>query len=91
MNDQTPSNCVMAVANQHEADIILYRGSIDRYGYEQVSRLCREEKERENVLLILGTPGGDAGRLTRYGWLKFSEQSRLPTLTETDCPRHLGA
>ncbi|WP_413923914.1 SDH family Clp fold serine proteinase [Candidatus Accumulibacter phosphatis] len=48
------------VADQHQADVFLYLGSIDRHGYEAISRLCREEKTRAKVLLVLSTFGGDA-------------------------------
>ncbi len=60
MNDQQLRAIVNEVANQHQADVFLYLGSIDRHGYEDISRLCREEKTRAKVLLVLSTLGGDA-------------------------------
>ena len=47
------------LATKFDADFIVYCGEINREGYEEISRICREEKTRTNAVLILSTYGGD--------------------------------
>lgn len=42
-----------------DADYIVYSGEISREGYENVSRICRENKLHQNAVLVLTTTGGD--------------------------------
>lgn len=59
MDEQEIKKVIAEVVSRHDADIIVYAGVIDRFGYEEVSRVCRMEKTKENAVLVLSTVGGD--------------------------------
>lgn len=42
-----------------DADFIVYCGEITRQGYEDISRICRDDKTHANAVLMLSTYGGD--------------------------------
>ena len=50
---------VPTISDKLDADLIVYSGEINRTGYEQISKLCLDEKSRTNAVLILCTYGGD--------------------------------
>jgi len=59
VNEQELKEVVAEVSAKHEADIIVYTGVIARSGYDEVSRVCREQKTHDKALLVLSTVGGD--------------------------------
>ena len=57
------------VADELDADVILYNGPLFRQGADIMVRECASRRRRSNVVLILVTPGGDAEsayRIARY-------------------------
>lgn len=50
---------VPKISDDLDADLIVYSGEINRTGYENISKICREEKTRSKAVLILCTVGGD--------------------------------
>lgn len=50
---------VHQVAQELDADLILYEGGIDASGYRQISDIC-ESKSRTNAILFISTFGGSA-------------------------------
>jgi hypothetical protein len=59
-----PDNDVVAMLRAFltaaDAYVFVYCGDITTSGYDEISRLCREEKRKERALLVLSTVGGDA-------------------------------
>ena len=55
------------LAEQLDADIILYNGPIERPFDTEFIDICLEERIRDNVILILVTQGGDADAAYRIG------------------------
>ena len=53
------NNLVPLLSTKYDADFIVYSGEISRKGYENVSKICRDDKEHSNAVLILSTTGGD--------------------------------
>ncbi len=49
-----------AVAEEYDADVYLYSGSIDESGFGRIVSEVAQAKSRDNALLILTTRGGDA-------------------------------
>lgn len=47
------------LSDKLNADLIVYSGEITRDGYEQISKLCRDDKTKPNAVLVLSTVGGD--------------------------------
>lgn len=47
------------VAEENEADVLLYNGDIEFPHVRKFVKLCRERERRKNVILILVTRGGD--------------------------------
>lgn len=50
---------IQSVSKSRDADVLSYYGGISWAGYDDVAKLCRQSKQRPNVLLILTTVGGD--------------------------------
>ncbi len=48
-----------SVANDLDADVLLYNGPIQRFEDKALIAECIDQRKRENVLLILVTLGGD--------------------------------
>ncbi len=48
------------VQRANEADVLVYRGLIQRAGVDRLREQVRARKEHPNVLLLLDSPGGDA-------------------------------
>ena len=65
------SKAVRVLANKYgrsiKADVLMYNGSIERGRDHHIINLCRKRNRRENLLLILVTPGGDAHAAYRIG------------------------
>ena len=61
------------VADQLDADVILYNGATNRAGADLLIELTAARRRRSNVLLILVTQGGDADSAYRIArWLQRS-------------------
>ena len=60
MWDASWSTCVVALANELDADVILYNGPLMRPWDNIFIQQCVTRRKRPNVLLILVTEGGDA-------------------------------
>lgn len=56
------------IATTFDADVLIYNGDVGRGNDHDLIRLCLERKsKRENVFLVLVTPGGDADAAYRIG------------------------
>lgn len=56
------ANCkeeIIKYAKEKDTDIIIYRGAIDRDGYDHISSLLESKPRRKHIILILDTLGGD--------------------------------
>ena len=59
------------IADQQDADVILYNGATYRSGADMLIAKCAARRRRKNVLLILVTQGGDADAAYRIArWLQ---------------------
>ncbi len=59
------------IADQQDADVILYNGATYRHGADMLIAKCAARRRRKNVLLILVTQGGEADAAYRIArWLQ---------------------
>lgn len=56
-----------AVANDLNADVLFYSGGISQADWVIFSKLCAGRRKRDNVLLVLVTPGGDPDAAYKMG------------------------
>jgi hypothetical protein len=55
-----PQQVIDMIAKNHNADIYLYSGDLERGGAEFFVNLAERKKQNDNAILIISTPGGDA-------------------------------
>ncbi len=75
--DLTLPELANRVAKNLEADVILYNGPIERPAGTQFIDACINRHRRKNALLILVTPGGEAGPAYRIARCLQSKYERL--------------
>lgn len=66
------------VSRELSSDVLFFNGEISVDNYLRLAELCGKQRKRDNVLLILVTPGGDPhaafrmGRLLQHEYASFS-------------------
>jgi hypothetical protein len=75
-----------AVADEADADLLLYAGPITRHGFEHVEECLRERKaKRKNVLLFVTTLGGDAHAAFRIARCVGGKYERFAVVVSSVC------
>ena len=67
--DESITHAANALADELDADVIFYRGDIERYTDLRLIEMCAKNNRRSNVVLLLVTRGGDphaAYRIAKY-------------------------
>lgn len=74
-----------AVAQEQEADVLLYAGPIEYPRDEKVIDLCGGRSRRDRVILVLSTLGGDADAAYRIGRCLQRNYKRTAVLVDGIC------
>ena len=85
MSSSQPLAIALSIAKTLNADIFLYRGAIDRTGYQKITKLCRTTTPRRNALLLLSTYGGDAHAAYRIARALRHNYEKLFVLIPAEC------
>lgn len=73
------------VANDHDADVILFSGPIDEPYDRRLLTVCSKRKRRKNVVLLLVTYGGDPDAAFRMARCLQSKYENFTILVTGNC------